>query len=68
MMNLEKLLERQAAWQRSRRTLTWAEKVRIAEQVRSSLDPLRAARSNRQAGRDLARGGTASPLLPARRG
>jgi hypothetical protein len=33
---VRKLLERQAEWQKSRATLSWAEKVRMAEAVRES--------------------------------
>ena len=34
--NIRELLERQAAWQKRRAKLTWAEKVRMAAAVRES--------------------------------
>lgn len=37
MTDVERLLQRQAAWQKSRTALTWPEKIRIAEQMRDSL-------------------------------
>ena len=37
MTEVERLLQRQAAWQKSRTQLTWPEKIRIAEQMRDSL-------------------------------
>jgi hypothetical protein len=36
MNEVRLLLERQAAWQKRRAALTWAEKVRMAEAVRES--------------------------------
>ncbi|MGO9271864.1 MAG: hypothetical protein ACLQOO_16635 [Terriglobia bacterium] len=45
-----KLLQRQAAWQKSRVALTWAEKVRMAEAVRESVAQLRRARSPKASG------------------
>lgn len=42
MNDLEELLRRQAEWQRSRRSLTWPEKIRMAERVRESVKQLRA--------------------------
>lgn len=41
------LLERQARWQRSRRLLSWSQKVRIAESVRESVLQLRRAPAQR---------------------
>lgn len=35
------LLERQANWQRSRRALSWPEKIRLAEEIRDSARQLR---------------------------
>ncbi|MGQ0652080.1 MAG: hypothetical protein ACT4P4_07430 [Betaproteobacteria bacterium] len=46
MDKLKALLERQARWQRARRGLSWAEKIRMAEAVRES-----AARWNARDGR-----------------
>jgi hypothetical protein len=40
---LKQMLERMAEWQRSRATLTWAEKIRMAEAVRESLAEYRRA-------------------------
>ena len=37
MTEVERLLQRQAAWQKSREGLPWPEKIRIAEQMRDSL-------------------------------
>ncbi len=42
MTDLEHLLERQAQWQKSRQSLTWPEKIRMAERVRESIGQLRA--------------------------
>ncbi len=35
MSEVLKLLEKQARWQKSRKDLSWAEKVRMAERVRA---------------------------------
>jgi len=37
MTDTRELFERQAAWQASRRRLSWPEKVRMAEAIRESL-------------------------------
>jgi hypothetical protein len=42
MTDLEELLRRQAQWQKSRQSLTWPEKIRMAERVRESVRQLRA--------------------------
>jgi hypothetical protein len=42
MTDVEHMLERQAQWQKSRQSLTWPEKIRLAEQVRESVRQLRA--------------------------
>jgi len=42
MTDLERVLERQAQGQNSRRSLTWAEKIRMAERVRESVAQIRA--------------------------
>ena len=42
MTDLDRMLKRQALWQKSRQSLTWAEKVRMAERVRESVQQLRA--------------------------
>ncbi len=41
MTDLEHMLERQAQWQKSRQSLTWPEKIRMAERVRESVGQLR---------------------------
>jgi hypothetical protein len=41
MTDLEHMLERQAQWQKSRQTLTWPEKIRMAERIRESVGQLR---------------------------
>jgi hypothetical protein len=42
MTDVEELLKRQAQWQKSRHSLTWPEKIRMAERVRESIRQLRA--------------------------
>lgn len=37
MNEIEQLLERQARWQKSRKALSWPEKIRMAEQIRASV-------------------------------
>jgi hypothetical protein len=41
MTDVERMLERQAQWQKSRQSLTWPEKIRMAERVRESVMQLR---------------------------
>ena len=41
MNDLEQMFERQAAWQRSRSNLPWAEKLRLSVVMRESLLALR---------------------------
>lgn len=36
MTEIVQLLQRQARWQKSRKDLSWTEKIRMAEQVRPS--------------------------------
>lgn len=50
MDEIRHLLERQAAWQRSRGDLTWAEKIRIAEMMREALLELRRSKPVRARG------------------
>ncbi len=45
MTDMRELFERQAAWQASRRDLSWPEKVRMAEAIRESVIRLRNMRS-----------------------
>lgn len=50
-----KLLERQAAWQKSRAALTWEEKIRMVEAVRESVAQFAALRAKADAkGDDVA--------------
>lgn len=56
MTDLRELFARQAEWQRARRSLSWAEKMRMAEAVRDSIAALRRAavrpdRNERESGR-----------------
>ena len=48
MSEVINLLKRQAAWQKSRKDLSWPEKIRMAEAVRESVLQLR--RTGRNAG------------------
>ena len=41
MDDVKKLLERQALWQKSRKSLPWPEKIRIAEAIRESIQQIR---------------------------
>ena len=41
MDDAKKLLERQAAWQKGRKSLPWPEKIRIAEAIRESILQIR---------------------------
>jgi hypothetical protein len=43
MLDVQEMLKRQAVWQRSRQSLTWPEKIRMAEKVRESVKQLRAS-------------------------
>jgi hypothetical protein len=45
MSEVIKLLERQAAWQKSRKDLSWPEKIRMAEAIRESVLQLRRSES-----------------------
>jgi hypothetical protein len=41
MDDIPKMLDRQAAWQRSRRLLPWPVKIRMAEMARDAIKQLR---------------------------
>ena len=41
MDDVKKLLERQALWQKGRKSLPWPEKIRIAEAIRESILQIR---------------------------
>lgn len=43
----ERRLQRQAEWQKSRQALPWPEKIRLAEQMRTTLEAFRAERQRR---------------------
>ena len=49
MAHADELFSRQAAWQRSRRSLSWPEKIREAERVHTSLEAFRRMRVERGA-------------------
>jgi hypothetical protein len=55
MSDTLKLLERQAAWQKSRVALTWAEKIRMAEAVRESVAQLSRNRLSMASGASASR-------------
>lgn len=48
MTEVERLLERQAAWQRSRQALPWPEKIRLAERLRTTVEVFRRQRNRRE--------------------
>ena len=50
MNDIAEMLDRQAAWQRSRRLLSWPVKIRMAEMARDAIKQLRddAARSKKR--------------------
>jgi len=45
MSDVQRLLERQAQWQKARKALSWPEKIRMAEMIRESVIQLRATAS-----------------------
>jgi hypothetical protein len=47
MTRADELFSRQARWQRSRRELSWPEKIREVERLRPSLEAFRRMRMNR---------------------
>ena len=44
MSDIQRLLERQAEWQKRRKSLSWPEKIRMAEAIRESVLQLQRAR------------------------
>jgi len=40
--DVQELLRRQAQWQKSRQALSWPEKIRMAQEIRESIQKLRA--------------------------
>jgi hypothetical protein len=64
MTHVDELLARQAQWQRSRRNLSWPEKIREAERLRPSLEAFRRMRMNRDGSpAGQAQGQTAAPAV-----
>lgn len=59
MNEIQALLERQARWQKTRRTLSWPEKIRMAEEVRETARHLRPPRTTQPVKP------TESPSVPA---
>ena len=55
MSEIPERLKKQAQWQKSRRNLSWPEKVRLAEAIRDSLEPLRRSRSGANTPRQVRR-------------
>jgi len=55
MTEIPERLKKQAQWQKSRRDLSWPEKVRLAEAIRDSLESLRRSRSGANAPRQVRR-------------
>jgi hypothetical protein len=49
MTESERILERQAAWQKARQAVPWPEKIRQVELMRSSIEALRKQRQQRPA-------------------
>jgi len=49
MTEIEQLLARQARWQKSRKALSWPEKIRRAEQIRASVARWRSLAGNNAA-------------------
>lgn len=41
MSDIEDMLERQTAWQKSRKNLGWYEKILLVERIRASVESLR---------------------------
>ena len=48
MTENERLLRRQAEWQHQRRTLSWPEKIRQAEELRSTIEAFKVQRQRLQ--------------------
>lgn len=42
MSDVQRMLEKQAQWQKARKALSWPEKIRMAERIRESVIRLRA--------------------------
>ena len=44
MIDIQELFRRQAEWQKSRKALSWAEKIRMVEAIREDVLRLRASK------------------------
>ena len=49
MTGLAQLLGKKGRWQKSRKALSWAEKIRMAEQVRAAAEQLRSMGGKKKA-------------------
>jgi len=65
MTDSEVMLRRQAQWQKDRCSLSWPEKIRMAERVRGSAERLR-DRSNRARPQTLSLSGSAPTAIRRR--
>ena len=45
---IQQLLKRQADWQKTRQTLSWPDKIQMAERIRASVRQMRTARNTNQ--------------------
>jgi len=45
MSEIQAMLERQTRWQKSRQSLSWPERIRMAERVRESVQQLHQSRN-----------------------
>ena len=64
MTESERLLRRQAEWQKSRQALSWPEKIRQVERLRASVEELRKQRQERRR-QDAPPTGSSGPPTPA---
>ncbi len=66
MDDVKKLFQRQAAWQKGRKSLPWPEKIRIAEEVRESILQIRGTGPGAERSAAVSRP-DATPIEAARR-
>lgn len=70
MSDIEQLLERQARWQKSRKSLSWPEKIRMAEAIRESVlalggtSPRRVSAPSQPPSEGSEAGSTADRIVP----
>jgi hypothetical protein len=64
MTESERMLARQAAWQKSRQALSWPEKIRQAERIRPSIEEMRKQRQTRRR-QDVPPAGNSGRTTPA---